>query len=165
MHFVRVGNGLDRSVKSHQIIRAIRESPLQPVGNDLGVVPQNHIKIHGRARRPAPTTGRRVDAPYTRIAFLIFNRNGQDRSLQFFIFHYSFIFGSSRRRPLRIKCNAFDPRNPQFTEGRAKEKRVCKSSTHAFFFFGKHRYKNTFMRLRLHCCLPRAQSQSTFCPC
>ena len=56
--------------------RAIRESPLQPVGNGLdrsanlpiywgggarkardgGV---KYIKIHGRARRPAPTTGRR----------------------------------------------------------------------------------------------------------
>ena len=44
-----VGNGLDRSAKLHQISRAIRESPLQPVGNNLSVVPQNNIKIHGRA--------------------------------------------------------------------------------------------------------------------
>ena len=49
--------------------RAIRESPLQFVGNDLSVVPQNYIEIYGRARRPAPTTGRRVVAPYARNIF------------------------------------------------------------------------------------------------
>ena len=43
----------------------------------------------GRAWKPAPTTGRRVVAPYAQIAFLFFNRNGQDRSLQFFIIHFS----------------------------------------------------------------------------
>ena len=50
-------------------MRAIRESPLQPVRNNLSVVPQNNSKIHGRARRPAPTTGRRVIAPYARNIF------------------------------------------------------------------------------------------------
>ena len=50
-------------------MRAIRESPLQPVGNDRRRVPQNHIKIHGRAWKPTPTTGRRVVAPYARNIF------------------------------------------------------------------------------------------------
>ena len=90
-----------RSAKSHQNLRTIRESPLQPVGNGLdrsvnlptcwGRLPHsvremsrsdrgrpppsaggtrkardvgaNHIEIHGRAWKPAPTTGRRVVAP------------------------------------------------------------------------------------------------------
>ena len=63
--------------------RAIRESPLQIVGNGLdrsANLPTcwgggtrkardggaSHIKIYGRAWKPAPTTGRRVVAPYAR---------------------------------------------------------------------------------------------------
>ena len=37
-------------------------SPLR-VGNNLSVVPQNYIKIDGRAWKPAPTTGRRGRRP------------------------------------------------------------------------------------------------------
>ena len=70
-----VGNGLDRSVKLYQIMRAIRESPLQPVGNNLSVVPQNNSKIHGRAWKPAPTNGRAMHAP-TPILYLCVG-NGQ----------------------------------------------------------------------------------------
>ena len=39
----------DGGAKSKQNPRAIRESPLQFVGNDLSVVPQNYIEIYGRA--------------------------------------------------------------------------------------------------------------------
>ena len=57
-----VGRGLAPAAGEHS-------SPLQFVGNDLSVVPQNYIKIHGRAWKPAPTTGRRVVAPYARNIF------------------------------------------------------------------------------------------------
>ena len=40
-------------------------SPLRFVGNNLSVVPQNHIKIDGRAWKPAPTTGCRLGTPYS----------------------------------------------------------------------------------------------------
>ena len=43
-----------RSVKSYQIMRAIRESPVQPVGNDRRRVPPDAIKIYGRARNARP---------------------------------------------------------------------------------------------------------------
>ena len=54
---------------------------------------KSHLPLRGRgygsSRTPPLQTGRRVVAPYARIAFLFFNRNGQDRSLQFFIIHFS----------------------------------------------------------------------------
>ena len=76
---------------------------------------QNHSKIHGRAWKPAPTTGRRVDAPYAQIAFLFFNRNGQDRSLQFFIIHFSLFIHFrvvETPTPTREMENAFAPQTP-----------------------------------------------------
>ena len=125
-----VGNGLDRSAnlpihwgggtrkardggaKSHQNPRAgEHSSPLQPVGNDLSVVPQNYIEIYGRARRPAPTTGRRVVAPYARNIFfrivacdspvrgnVCYNRVGRGLAPA--------VFAPSDEGA--VKCNAFD---------------------------------------------------------
>ena len=58
-----VGRGLAPAAGEHS-------SPLQFVGNDLSVVPQNYIEIHGRAWKPAPTTGRRDADPYERIVIL-----------------------------------------------------------------------------------------------
>ena len=59
------------------------------------------VNSHRNSRAGVETYLQRVveDAdPYARIAFLFFNRNGQDRSLQFFIIHFSLfiIFGAAR---------------------------------------------------------------------
>ena len=104
-------------------MRAIRESPLQFVGNDLSVVPQNNSKIHGRARRPAPTTGRRVVAPYARNIFFrvvagfharIKSHPNPRAGVETRPYN-----GSSRCRPLRTKYNS-----PLQTP-------ICPSSLHA----------------------------------
>ena len=70
-------------------MRAIRESPLQPVGNNLSVVPQIYIKIRGRAWKPAPTTGRRVTAaPLPLCRYATFPLTGESH------------------RPLRSHCHS-----------------------------------------------------------
>ena len=68
MGFVRVGNGLDRSANL-----PIYWGGGTRKARDGGA---SHIKIHGRAWKSAPTTGRRVVAPYARITVYPF-RNSQ----------------------------------------------------------------------------------------
>ena len=58
--FYRVGNGLDRSTNLPTCWGGGTRK-----ARDGGA---SHIKIHGRAWKPAPTTGRRVVAPYARIS-------------------------------------------------------------------------------------------------
>ena len=93
--------------------RAIRESPLR-VGNNLCVVPQNYIKIDGRAWKPAPTNGAPSRRPLRSNCIFIF-QSERSRPFPYPVKCISFVdrkkdvicCGSSRRRPLRTKWNAF----------------------------------------------------------
>ena len=90
VRYNRVGRGLAPAayapLSKGRKRRAIRESPLQPVGNGLdrsANLPTcwgggtrkardggaKYIEIHGRAWNPAPTTGRRVVAPTHEMNF------------------------------------------------------------------------------------------------
>ena len=78
-----VGNGLDRSVKLYQIMRAIRESPLQPVGNDRRRVPQSHIKFTGgRGNPPLQRVVEDAD-PYTKLKFVILSEAKDLKSVKY----------------------------------------------------------------------------------
>ena len=67
----------------------------------------------GRRKRRPLQTGRRVVAPYARMAFLFFNRNGQDRSLHAQNTIYRVGRGDS---PVRGNVCEADKRVPEFGE-------------------------------------------------
>ena len=85
-----VGNGLDRSVNLPTCWGRLPHSVREMSQSDRGRPPPSaggtrkardggasHIKIYGRAWKPAPTTGRRVVAPYARITVCPFRTSQQ----------------------------------------------------------------------------------------